>query len=241
MKLYNLEDGNMNFNILPILIRQIEAPTNDVSDVPRGSFKTWILVFVIFLTVIFSSRLLLIFFFAVARKLFGRQSANRSPVLQDPPLNDQNHSQQSNSHFLPTSPTTPPVVMLQSMMPPTRIRPPVYGIQSYSSHRSIREHDRTNLSANLEDLNSFIVENEKKDESCPVCLEPIGNQPVSTGQCLHLCHTSCMKSWLAKDRTVSCPVCRVTLHDAIAIDDTIQPKGEKRRNILTEVAVASSS
>lgn len=232
---FRLEYGKMDFEYLPsILVRQPppQPPDNGTPD----TFKTWILVFLIFLTVIFSSRVLLVLFFAAARKLFGRPTPNRTIVQEPPPFSSDPVRSQSNSHFLPTPPTTPPVVMLQSMMPTTRARPPGYPIHAYSSRQSMREHEHTHSNANLDDLNSFIVENEKKDDPCPVCLEPIGDQPVSTGQCLHLCHTSCMKSWLAKDRTVSCPVCRVTLHDAVSIDDTLQPKGERRTTTLTEVA-----
>lgn len=71
---------------------------------------------------------------------------------------------------------------------------------------------------NPEDLISFDVTGEDKKNPCPICLGLLEEEPVSTGQCLHLMHTSCLKSWLAKDVRTACPVCRVSYVDNAAID-----------------------
>lgn len=43
---------------------------------------------------------------------------------------------------------------------------------------------------------------------CPICLEQFADQYVTTGQCLHLVHSTCLMRWLSQDPQVSCPVCR---------------------------------
>lgn len=63
---------------------------------------------------------------------------------------------------------------------------------------------------NPEDLVSFEVSDKDKENPCPICLGALEEEPVSTGQCLHLMHSSCLKSWLAKDPKSACPVCRVS-------------------------------
>lgn len=46
-------------------------------------------------------------------------------------------------------------------------------------------------------------------ESCPICLDPLVGR-LSHGHCLHLMHSTCIRSWLAKDAAATCPTCRVT-------------------------------
>lgn len=45
-------------------------------------------------------------------------------------------------------------------------------------------------------------------ENCPICLGPLVGR-VSQGHCSHLMHSTCIRSWLAKDRNATCPTCRI--------------------------------
>lgn len=58
---------------------------------------------------------------------------------------------------------------------------------------------------------TFIAPESHSTFRCPVCLEPFENRSVTTGNCLHLVHTSCLSSWFRHDSASSCPVCRLPL------------------------------
>lgn len=45
-------------------------------------------------------------------------------------------------------------------------------------------------------------------ENCPICLGPLVGR-ISHGHCLHVMHSTCIRSWLAKDGNATCPTCRV--------------------------------
>lgn len=49
------------------------------------------------------------------------------------------------------------------------------------------------------------------EEVCPICLEPINIAPASAAACSHLMHVHCWRSWLCKDSSFSCPVCRTSV------------------------------
>lgn len=82
--------------------------------------------------------------------------------------------------------------------------------------RQIPRYDPNNLP-------SFQVPKDQEDNPCPICLAPLKDEPVSSGQCLHMMHTSCLKSWLAKDVKSACPVCRESFlaGDDEADDDSL--------------------
>ena len=81
----------------------------------------------------------------------------------------------------------------------------------------------------LDDLGSFCVNAKFQDEACPICLEPLQEELVSAGNCLHLAHTSCLKRWLARDTLCACPVCRVEI------------TGTSRRNENTNTQIVHGS
>lgn len=47
-----------------------------------------------------------------------------------------------------------------------------------------------------------------RDDICPVCREDIGEEPTSAAPCNHVLHIRCWQTWLTKDATLRCPVCR---------------------------------
>lgn len=63
----------------------------------------------------------------------------------------------------------------------------------------------------INNLASFKASEKHRALPCAVCLEDLGSKGVSSGQCLHLIHTECLQTWLAKDRRKACPVCRVPI------------------------------
>lgn len=81
-------------------------------------------------------------------------------------------------------------------------------------HTSTPPHNPPNR-YDPENLNSFQATKDDAQNPCPICLVPLEEESVSSGQCLHLMHTSCLKSWLAKDVHSACPICRVTFSDPV--------------------------
>lgn len=61
---------------------------------------------------------------------------------------------------------------------------------------------------------TFVAPQSHRALRCPVCLEPFENRSVSTGNCLHLVHTTCLSSWFRHDSASSCPVCRLPLSNS---------------------------
>ena len=41
---------------------------------------------------------------------------------------------------------------------------------------------------------------------CPVCLDPLSNQPTTKLKCDHIFHITCIDEW--KERSNTCPMCR---------------------------------
>ncbi|KAI0567448.1 hypothetical protein FGB62_2g212 [Gracilaria domingensis] len=64
------------------------------------------------------------------------------------------------------------------------------------------------VNSSFSDMLSFKASEKDRRSACPVCLDELGERNVSTGQCLHLIHTDCLKQWLVRDRHCGCPVCR---------------------------------
>lgn len=54
---------------------------------------------------------------------------------------------------------------------------------------------------------------DEDDDTCPICLEGLdeGTGDVTHGACGHIMHHECLKFWLARDKSLSCPVCRVRI------------------------------
>ncbi|CAN8062703.1 unnamed protein product [Agarophyton chilense] len=68
-------------------------------------------------------------------------------------------------------------------------------------------------------LTKFEAANDEKHQSCAICLEQLQEEPVSAGQCLHLMHNNCLTSWLNKDASSNCPVCRVRIEESASFDE----------------------
>ncbi len=63
-------------------------------------------------------------------------------------------------------------------------------------------------------LVSFKMHKEKASEVCEICLEPFGTADVASVRCLHVFHTACLKTWLAKEESQGlCPLCYNPLAD----------------------------
>ena len=106
-----------------------------------------------------------------------------------------------------------------SYQPPQEwLTPPVISAQELChTQTSPRQQTSTSLQLASEttfqtacgiELSSFYLRNELGEEVCPVCLEQLNMQKVSCGPCSHYVHTECLKRWLSKDKSKSCPVCR---------------------------------
>lgn len=90
---------------------------------------------------------------------------------------------------------------------------------------------------NPDNLPSFDVNKNDAKNPCPICLVPLEEEMVSSGHCLHLMHTSCLKSWLVKDVHSACPICRVAFTDVIdESDDGSEMSNETRQQPLYAVA-----
>ncbi|PXF47782.1 putative E3 ubiquitin-protein ligase RHA1A [Gracilariopsis chorda] len=57
-------------------------------------------------------------------------------------------------------------------------------------------------------LASFKVAERHASRECAICLEALADNVVSSGQCLHLLHQTCLNAWLASSPRALCPVCR---------------------------------
>lgn len=86
-------------------------------------------------------------------------------------------------------------------------------------------------------LPSFNAVGETGDENCAICLGPLHEERVSTGQCLHILHTTCLKQWLVRDRLVACPVCRVPYRNG----DWMKSLDDSPRCPVPHVRVSPSS
>lgn len=49
---------------------------------------------------------------------------------------------------------------------------------------------------------------------CAVCLEPLCDM-LAAGDCHHWMHAQCLKTWLRKDTSRSCPVCRAAVRAVV--------------------------
>lgn len=65
-----------------------------------------------------------------------------------------------------------------------------------------------------DNLLGFPAREADKKKPCAICLGLLEEEDVSCGQCLHLMHTSCLKTWLRKDVLSACPVCREPFCDS---------------------------
>ena len=50
-----------------------------------------------------------------------------------------------------------------------------------------------------------------KNESCPICLEPLSIQCKTKLHCTHSFHTKCLTAWVREDKD-TCPNCRMSIH-----------------------------
>ncbi len=58
-------------------------------------------------------------------------------------------------------------------------------------------------------LSSFRLQGTVAEETCAICMDPFGTSSVTVGTCMHIFHTTCLTSWLARESSLQlCPVCR---------------------------------
>ncbi|PXF47089.1 hypothetical protein BWQ96_03166 [Gracilariopsis chorda] len=74
-------------------------------------------------------------------------------------------------------------------------------------------HGNRSINEVVNSLASFRAAEKDRALPCTVCLEDLGSRGVSSGQCLHVIHTDCLQTWLAKDKKNACPVCRVPIEE----------------------------
>lgn len=67
---------------------------------------------------------------------------------------------------------------------------------------------------------TFLTPESHRLSRCPICLEALGENLVTTGNCLHLIHTTCLLSWFQHDPTGTCPVCRHSLSPTSSASST---------------------
>lgn len=126
-------------------------------------------------------------------------------------------------YVLYPSPSTGTVPWAHGRQPPFTAFPAQPGVHTADGFSLAGQAPRDQPVAaprfNPDDLISFEVTGEDMKNPCPICLCLLEEEPVSAGQCLHLMHTSCLKSWLAKDTKSACPVCRVPFYDPVESDE----------------------
>ncbi|PXF47783.1 hypothetical protein BWQ96_02465 [Gracilariopsis chorda] len=105
----------------------------------------------------------------------------------------------------------------------------------HQSHPSAAPPELQDPRIDVDDLLSFDAPEKEKNNPCPICLAPLEDEQVSTGQCLHLIHTSCLRSWLAKDSRSTCPVCLIPYEDAALNDSDPQTTAPQSATQLTSV------
>lgn len=57
-------------------------------------------------------------------------------------------------------------------------------------------------------LSNHEYDGDDLNATCPICLDELILHAVTNGKCGHVMHMTCLKNWLAKDKELSCPVCR---------------------------------
>ncbi|CDF36078.1 unnamed protein product [Chondrus crispus] len=216
------------FVLLPYLTsRQVFPPTGgrsgteDSSDADTGFTFTMFRValgVVAFLSFLFLIRLYVIY----RRRRANMLHPVATPVASPSTTNDQqlpppSHIGTSGRPHVISVPTRAVYISGRNMHLPNAIPDAPGWSQIYPQHvvgaRSrvvTTEETRSTPRFNPEDLVSMEVSDRDKGNPCPICLGALEEEPVSTGQCLHLMHSSCLKSWLAKDTKSACPVCRVS-------------------------------
>lgn len=70
-------------------------------------------------------------------------------------------------------------------------------------------NENYNIIDAIENLPSFPAFGDMRNLTCAICLELLITENVSSGQCLHFFHSTCLKNWLVKDKKRACPICRV--------------------------------
>jgi hypothetical protein len=57
---------------------------------------------------------------------------------------------------------------------------------------------------------SLMGKNKKKDVDvdCPICFEPLGNEPTIETPCKHKFHRRCLRTWCTTNFESRCPICR---------------------------------
>lgn len=145
------------------------------------------------------------------------RQGHQPPTLTPPNAIGQGQFNPYAHHRQPTHPHGYPPHFLQPGMSPTAAT-----LAPVSAPRAGARAAPPDASAtprfDPEDLVSFEATGDDKSTACAICLEPLEQEPVSAGQCLHLMHTSCLKDWLVKDPKVACPVCRVSFTDSASVD-----------------------
>lgn len=81
---------------------------------------------------------------------------------------------------------------------------------------------------------------ELENSACAICLEPLQLSAVAKGPCEHVLHKKCFSSWLARDASSSCPICRASFEPIIldparhSTDATLYDLNELYEIILTD-------
>ncbi len=58
-------------------------------------------------------------------------------------------------------------------------------------------------------LLSFRLQPPFTEQTCSICIDSFGTSSVTVGECLHIFHTTCLTSWLARESSIQlCPLCR---------------------------------
>lgn len=73
----------------------------------------------------------------------------------------------------------------------------------------------------MKELPEFDLKEENQNETCPICLDLLNDndRSITAGSCLHGMHRDCLHTWLVKDPSLSCPICRRSLAPPEASSD----------------------
>jgi len=75
---------------------------------------------------------------------------------------------------------------------------------------------------------SLMGKNKKKDVdvACPICFEPLGNEPTIETSCKHKFHRRCLRTWCNTNFESRCPICR---QDITETCNELNPESTLRR------------
>ena len=120
---------------------------------------------------------------------------------------------------------------------PSPIPPPPITVRERSPTNPNRASETATF---IKELPEIRLQNEEdKEEDCPICMDTLGDQLVSSGPCKHYFHSVCLKNWLSVDGKLHCPICRMGVHPTMEQPETTETIQTTRGTQTTTYARSS--